>query len=143
MNEDLYHYIEKYTQEQMYPDITTEYYTNNEYYVEDKVYTKSKHSINMDALLEKIKEAKEYEKRKREAAENKAAAEKEAALKALECFQPDVFKPFVNVLTSKLSEDDCRALCVLLFDVLSKDNKQITLSPSIETAILTFMINNQ
>lgn len=122
MNEDLYHYIEKYTQEQMYPDITTEYYTNNEYYV--------------DALLEKMKEAKE-------AAENKAAAEKEAALKALECFQPDVFKPFVNVLTSKLSEDDCRALCVLLFDVLSKDNKQITLSPSIETAILTFMINNQ
>lgn len=143
MNEDLYHYIEKYTQEQMYPDITTEYYTNNEYYVENNVYTTSKHSVNMDDLLTKLKEAKAYEKRKQEAEEKKAAAEKEAKMKALECFQPDVFKPFISVLTSKLSEDDCRALCVLLFDVLSKDNKQITLSPSIETAILTFMINNQ
>ncbi len=137
MNEELYNYIEKYTENIMYPEISSEYY------VENNVYTKSKYSVKMDELLEKMKEAKEYEKRKREAAENKAAAEKEAALKALECFQPDVFKPFVNVLTSKLSEDDCRALCVLLFDVLSKDSKQITLSPSIETAILTFMINNQ
>ena len=34
----------------------------------------------MDALLEKMKEAKEYEKRKREAAENKAAAEKDQGL---------------------------------------------------------------
>lgn len=146
MNED--YIIEKYINNinddmYMYKNIYHEYCSNPCDEIELDPMPNKNLVIDMDSLYEKFKAVKAQEKADKEAMKRKMEAEVEARKLAADCFAPEVFKPFVSMLFSKLSEDDCRALCVLLFDALSKDNKQITLSPSIETAILTFMINNQ
>ena len=54
---------------------------------------------------------------------------------------PEVFKPFTNKMFSRMSEDDCKNLCKFIFDELSKDNRTLVLSPTIETALIAMLVD--
>ena len=114
---------------------------NEDWYITNynNVYEKTISDLDIDiskALQEVINKKRQEDKAK---AAKAAKVQAEATVETY--FKPDLFKPFVNKLFPKLSEDDCRTLLQLLFDALSK--KEIAISPSLETAILTFMIENQ
>lgn len=58
-----------------------------------------------------------------------------------EYLPPDVFKPFLRKLISKLNEDDAKQIIQLLVTALSKENPEVQLGKTIETIILTFGID--
>lgn len=59
-------------------------------------------------------------------------------------FQPDLFTPFMKILSSKMSVEDSKTIVKFIFDEISKgDNSSIKLSPTIETAILQFFVEAQ
>lgn len=65
--------------------------------------------------------------------------------KVAEYFPPEIFKPFMEEVVDRLSDDECRRVLHLVFTELSKEaNKDgFSLSPAAETAIIQFMIENQ
>lgn len=100
-------------------------------------------SVDFKQITKDALKAVEEKRRAEEFKHQKMAKEAEAIKRAESCFEPEIFKPFATRLFSKLSEDDCKALIQFVSAELSKDDRTLKLSPSLETAILKFMIENQ
>lgn len=56
-------------------------------------------------------------------------------------FPPEIFRPFILKLSKKLNEDECKALIQILASHISKEDYNHVFSPSIETAILSVMVD--
>jgi hypothetical protein len=54
---------------------------------------------------------------------------------------PEFFKPAMGRLMQYMSEDDCKAILDHLFKELSKDDRELHISPRIETTIISMMVD--
>lgn len=54
---------------------------------------------------------------------------------------PEFFKPAMARLMQYMSEDDCKAILDHLFKELSKDDRDLRISPRIETTIISMMVD--
>ena len=54
---------------------------------------------------------------------------------------PEFFKPAMGRLMQYMSEDDCKAILDHLFKELSKDDRELRISPRIETTIISMMVD--